>query len=90
MVSTTVHRYPSCSDLEFMASVSIHMGGCQNYNPFWGTLSIMCRIRIGTLKGTIILTATHIVKAPEQLTFHRGDSDSMSQVDWSLDLVGEV
>ena len=28
--------------------------------PFWGTLNIRCRITIGTPKGAIILTITHI------------------------------
>ena len=36
------------------------MGGCQNYGPFLGTLNIKGRIIIGTQKGTIILTTTHI------------------------------
>ena len=36
------------------------MGGCQNYGSFLGTLNIRCRIIIGTQKGTIILTTTHI------------------------------
>ena len=36
------------------------MGGCQNYGPFLGTLNNRCRIIIGTQKGTIILTTTHI------------------------------
>ena len=36
------------------------MGGCQNDDPFWGTLNIWCRIIIGIQKGTIILTTTHI------------------------------
>ena len=38
-----------------------HMGGCQNYGPFLGTLNIRDRIIIGTQKGTIILTTNHIV-----------------------------
>ena len=38
------------------------MGGCQNYDPFWGTLNIRCRIIIGIQKGTIILTTTHMFK----------------------------
>ena len=38
------------------------MGGCQNYGPFLGTLNIRCRIILGTQKGTIILTTTHVVK----------------------------
>ena len=39
------------------------LGGCQNYGPFLGTLNmnIRCRILIGTQKGTIILTSTHLV-----------------------------
>ena len=37
-----------------------HMGGCQNYGFFLGTLNIRGRIIIGTQKGTIILTTTHI------------------------------
>ena len=37
------------------------MGGCQNYGPFLGTLNIRGRIIIGTQKGTIILTTTHII-----------------------------
>ena len=37
-----------------------HMGGCQNYGPFLGTLNIRCRILLGIQKGTIILTTPHI------------------------------
>ena len=37
-----------------------HMGGCQNHGPFLGTLNIRCRFIIGTQKGTIILTTTHM------------------------------
>ena len=37
-----------------------HMGGCQNYGPFLGTLNIRCRIIIRTQKGTLILTTTHM------------------------------
>ena len=36
------------------------MGDCQNYGPFLGTLNIRGRIIIGTQKGIIILTTTHI------------------------------
>ena len=36
------------------------MGGCQNDGPFLGTLNIKCRTIIGTKKGTIILTTTHM------------------------------
>ena len=38
------------------------MGGCQNYGHSLGTLNISCRIIIGTQKGTIILTTTHIYR----------------------------
>ena len=37
------------------------MGGCQNHGPFLGTLNIRGRIIIGTQKGTIILTTTHLL-----------------------------
>ena len=37
------------------------MGSCQNYGTFLGTLNNRCRITIGTQKGTIILTTTHMV-----------------------------
>ena len=37
-----------------------YMGGCQNYDPFLGTLNLRCRTIIGIQKGTIILTTTHI------------------------------
>ena len=36
------------------------MGGCQNYDPFSGTLHFRCRIIIGILKETIILTTTYV------------------------------
>ena len=36
------------------------MGGCQNSDPFLGTLNTRGRIVIGTQKGTTILTTTHI------------------------------
>ena len=39
---------------------NLHMGSCQNYGPFWGTLNNRCRIITGTQKGTIILTTTHM------------------------------
>ena len=63
----------TCSQLEYsfsrlrgfdpQNSIGNYMGGCQNYGPFLGTLINSCRIIIGTQKGTIILTTTHI-KAP--------------------------
>ena len=37
-----------------------YMGSCQNYGPFLGTLNIRCHIILGTQKGTIILTTTHM------------------------------
>ena len=37
-----------------------NVGGCQNYDPFLGTLNIRCRIIIGIQKGTIISTTTHV------------------------------
>ena len=37
------------------------IGGCPNYGPFLGTLNIRGRIIIGTQKGAIILTTTHIL-----------------------------
>ena len=43
------------------------MGGCQNYGPFLGTLNIRCRIIIGIEKRTIILTATHIYEATNEI-----------------------
>ena len=39
-----------------------HMCGCQSYGPFLGTLNIRGHIIIGTQKGTIILTTTHIMQ----------------------------
>ena len=36
------------------------MGSCQNRGPFLGTLNNRCRIILGTQKGTIILTTTHM------------------------------
>ena len=50
------------------------MAGCQNYGLFLGTLNIRCRIIIGTQKGTIILTTTHmqlILKARRGRIFPR-------------------
>ena len=38
-----------------------YLGGCQNYGPFLVTLNTRCSIVIGTQKGTIILSTTHIV-----------------------------
>ena len=38
-----------------------HVGGCQNYGPFLRTLNIRRRTIIGTQKGTVILTTTHVL-----------------------------
>ena len=38
-----------------------HMGGCEKNGPVLGSLNIRCRIIIGTQKGTMILTTTHII-----------------------------
>ena len=48
------------------------MGGRQNYDPFLGTLNTRCRIIIGTQKGTIILTTTHIETEIEREVPNRG------------------
>ena len=37
-----------------------NVGGWQNSGPFLGTLNIRCRTILGTQKGTIILTTTHV------------------------------
>ena len=42
--------------------INFYMGECQNYGPLWGALHIRCRIIIGTQKGTIILTTTHMYR----------------------------
>ena len=44
--------------------VRIHMGDCQSYGRFLGTLNFRCRIRIGIQKGMITLTTTHRVHVP--------------------------
>ena len=36
------------------------MGNCQNDGPFLGTLNNRCRAIIGSQKGTIFLTTTHM------------------------------
>ena len=47
-----------------------HMGGCQNYGPFLGTLNIRCRSIIEIHKGTIILTTTHVGFRVSSLEVH--------------------
>ena len=59
------------------------MGGCQNYGPFLGTLNIRCHTILGTQKGTIILTTTHISEGFSKLGPHGGiwlDEEFMEQV----------
>ena len=46
----------------FQLSGVHYMGDCQNYGPILGPYYNKCRIIIGTQKGTIILTITHIVE----------------------------
>ena len=46
-------------------------GGCQNYGPFLGTLNIRGRIIIGTQKGTIILTASHMTVVSDTYNLNR-------------------
>ena len=43
-----------------LLEIYTYMGGCQNYDPFWGTLNSRCRIIVGIHKGTIILTTIHM------------------------------
>ena len=43
--------------------VECHMSGCQNYGPSLGTLNNRCRIIMGTQKGAIILTTTHMTSS---------------------------
>ena len=50
-----------------MKEAPIHLGGCQNYGPFLGTLNIRCRILIGTQKGTIILTTPHLFANSDEI-----------------------
>ena len=55
-----VHLSPASWELKglLFKVYLMQKGGCQNYRPFLGTLSIRCRIIMGTQKGTIILTTT--------------------------------
>ena len=39
------------------------MGGCQNYGPFLRALNIRRCIIIGSPKGTIVLTTTHMIES---------------------------
>ena len=44
----------------YYSILGFYLGGCQNDDPFLGTLNIRCRTIIGTQKGKIILTTTHM------------------------------
>ena len=46
--------------LDSLRPTIVHVGGCQNYGPFLGTLNNRCRSIIGTQKGALILTTTHV------------------------------
>ena len=64
MNTTALPRTPTGSKnyiaLGNIWEVYSHIGGCQNYGPFLGTLKTRCSITIGIQKGTMILTTTHI------------------------------
>ena len=49
------------------------MGGCQNYGLFLNALNIMCRIIVGTQKGTIMLATTHMSYSRNFLKRYIGD-----------------
>ena len=53
----------------------INICSCQNYGPLLDTLNIRGRIIIGTRKGTIILTTSHIYV--QILTFWNSSTKSM-------------
>ena len=62
--STTLALMRSASASSTVLSVRLafkHVGGCQNYDPFLGTLNIRCRIIIGNQTGTIILTTAQVI-----------------------------
>ena len=45
----------------FIPSVVSCMAGCQNHDPFWGTLNIRCRtLKKGSKKGPFLVTTTPI------------------------------
>ena len=64
-----------------------YMGDCHNYGPFLGTLNIRCRMIIGTQKGTIILTTTHILcRYMDPLGYRPREADEL--VKCSVSVVG--
>ena len=50
----------SCADSDPGNKTIGKPGGCQNYGPFLGTLNIRCQTIVGTQKGIMTLTTTHI------------------------------
>ena len=62
-----------------------HIGGCQNYGPFLGTLNIRCRTILGTEKGTIILTTAHI-NCPKQARAIDKAQNSAVGLCWGLEV----
>ena len=73
-----------------------YMGGRQNYGPFLGTLKIRCRVIIGTQKGTILLTTTHIHLPlnrrpnPHTPSINAVNSDSFELTQKSRSIVGHT
>ena len=55
-----IHSHTYIHMCVYVYVLHIHMGGCQNYGPFLGTLNNRCRIIVGTQKKAIILTTTHM------------------------------
>ena len=54
----------------WVPKIEAYLCGCQNYEPFLGTLNIRCRIMIGIQQGTIILTTTHIETSEDLTSFY--------------------
>ena len=49
-----------CSDLQAPRAGGNHMGGCQNYGPFLGTLNIRCCIIIGPKRDLIFSSRSRV------------------------------
>ena len=75
-------RHPphAASLLEVTLRGSVHVGGCQNYDPFLGTLNSRCRIIIGIQNGSIILTTTHVHDRHSPCTTTRSASQALTQL----------
>ena len=54
------------------------MGGCQKHGTLLGTLNTWGRTRMGTQKGTVILTTTHITVRPAGQNSTMGQQLSIS------------